>query len=208
MVEKSKDTTVLVTGASGFIAMHCVLQLLEQGYRVRGTLRTPSRETSLRQTFQKHVEAGHRLEFMTADLTQDEGWDEAARGCRYVMHVASPVPLKKPKHEDELIIPAREGTLRVLKASAVAGVKRVVLTSSVAAILYGHPRDGSKIFNENDWSKIDEKIGAYPKSKTMAERAAWDFVNNQQGEEKMELAAINPGVVLGPVLDEDYGTSG
>lgn len=208
MTAEPSEITVLVTGASGFIAMHCILQLLEQGYRVRGTLRTPSRETSLRKTFAKHVDADDRLEFVTTDLTRDEGWDEAVKDCRYVLHVASPFPSQEPKHEDELIVPAVDGTLRVLKAAVGAGVNRVVLTSSLAAVLYGHPRDGSKVFDENDWSRTDKNIGAYQKSKTLAERAAWDFVNGLGSDDKLELAVINPGSVLGPILDEDYGTSG
>ncbi len=199
------ETTVLVTGASGFIAMHCILQLLEQGYTVRGTLRTPSREPNLRKTFAKHTQADDRLIFVTTDLTKDEGWAEAVAGCAYVLHVASPLPRTPPKHEDDLIIPAREGTLRVLQAAAEAGAKRVVLTSSIAAVFNGYVRDGSKVFDESDWSKTDEDIGAYQKSKTLAERAAWDFARSRAG---FELVTINPGLVLGPILDEDYGTSG
>ena len=208
MTSEPSETTVLVTGASGFIAMHCIVQLLEQGYRVRGTLRTPSRETNLRETFAKHVAADDRLEFMTTDLTKDEGWDDAAKGCKYILHVASPLPSQSPRHEDEVIVPAVEGTLRVLKAAAGAGVSRVVLTSSLAAVVYGHPRDGSKVCDEKDWSRTDVEIGAYQKSKTLAERAAWDFVNGLEGDNKLELAVINPGLVLGPILDSDYGTSG
>jgi len=208
MTTKPSDTTVLVTGASGFIALHCILQLLEQGYRVRGTLRTPAREASLREALAKHVEAGDRLDFVSADLTADDGWDQAVKGCRYVLHVASPFPSQPPKHEDELIVPAREGTLRVLEAAAAAGVKRVVMTSSLAAVIYGHAPDASKIFDENDWSRTDGEIGAYEKSKTLAERAAWDFVSGLEGDGLLELAVINPGLVLGPILDKDYGTSG
>ena len=208
MTEEKANVRVLVTGASGFIAMHCILQLLEQGYRVRGTLRTPAREANLRRTFAEYVEADDRLEFVTTDLMKDEGWVEAVEGCTYVLHVASPLPRSLPKHEDELVIPAREGTLRVLKAAAEVGVQRVVLTSSIAAIIHGHPRDGSKRFDENDWSRTDDEIEPYQKSKTLAERAAWDFVKGLTGSEKLELTAINPGLVLGPILDEDYGTSG
>ena len=124
MTADPSKITVLVTGASGFIAMHCVLQLLEQGYRVRGTLRTPSREPNLHQTFAKHVDADDRLEFVTTDLTKDEGWDGAVQDCRYILHIASPLPPQSPKHEDELIVPAVEGTLRVLRAAAAANVAR------------------------------------------------------------------------------------
>ena len=209
MTSEPSEITVLVTGASGFIAMHCILQLLEQGYKVLGTLRTPSRETTLRHTFAKHANnAEDKLEFVTTDLTKDEGWDEATKGCQYILHVASPLPLQEPKHEDELIGPARDGTLRVLRAAVHAGVKRVVMTSSLAAVIYGHPRDGSKIFDEKDWSRTDIDIGAYQKSKTIAERAAWKFVNGLNSPDKVELAAINPGLVLGPILSDDYGSSG
>ena len=133
MSDSNVDTTVLVTGASGFIALHCVKQLLEAGYRVRGTIRTPAREASLRATLAKHLEADDRLSFVEANLDSDDGWAAAAEGCRYVLHVASPLPKEAPKHEDELIVPAREGSLRVLRAAKAAGVERVVLTSSLAA---------------------------------------------------------------------------
>lgn len=208
MTNETPKPMVLVTGASGFIAMHCILQLLQQGYPVRGTLRTPSRGESLRRTFANHIDANHRLTFVTADLMHDEGWPKAVEGCTYVLHVASPLPSRLPKDEDEVIIPAREGTLRVLKAAADAGVKRVVLTSSIAAMIHGYPRDGSKIFNEDDWSKTDDETPAYPKSKTLAERAAWDFVDSLPDDQPLELATINPGLVLGPILDEDFSTSG
>jgi nucleoside-diphosphate-sugar epimerase len=199
-------TTVLVTGASGFIGLHCARHLLEMGYRVRGTLRTPSREARLRRALLGLVDAGDRLQFVATDLTRDEGWKEAVRGCTYVLHVASPFPRELPEHEDDLIVPAREGTLRVLRASAESGVARVVLTSSLAAVLAGRVRGESRTFDESDWS-IAEEIPPYEKSKTIAERAAWDFVNDLRGEPKLELAVINPGAVLGPILEEDAGTS-
>jgi nucleoside-diphosphate-sugar epimerase len=138
----------------------------------------------------------------------DAGWSDAVNGCPYVLHVASPFPSSPPKHEDALILPAREGTLRVLKAAAKANVSRVVMTSSVVAVSYGHVYDSSKVFDENDWSRTDADIGAYPKSKTLAERAAWDFVNGLEGDDRLELAVINPGMIFGPVLDNHYSTSG
>lgn len=199
------QTTVLVTGASGFIGLHCVRELLEQGYRVRGSLRSPQREARLRDALAKHVDAGDRLEFVVADLESDDGWDAAVAGCSYVLHVASPLPRELPKHEDELIVPAREGALRVLRAASNAGVARVVLTSSTAAIICGHVRDG-RSFDESDWA-ITDGINPYEKSKTLAERAAWDFVEALPEDRKIELAVINPGLVLGPILEEDYGTS-
>ncbi len=198
---------VLVTGASGFIALHCIVQLLEAGYPVRGTLRTPAREGEVRETVARQVDAGDRLSFVTADLTADDGWAGAVAGAGFVLHVASPFILKPPKHEDDLIVPARDGALRVLRAAAAAGVKRVVMTSSMAAIAYGHGRTGDRRYDEADWSNIDgEDIGAYEKSKTIAERAAWDFIASAAAG-GLELVAINPGLVLGPVLNADPGTS-
>lgn len=200
------ETTVLVTGASGFIGLHCVRELLQNGYRVRGTVRSLAREPKLRDALAGHVDTSN-FELVTADLMSDEGWAEAMRGCRYVWHVASPVPTAPPKHEDELIIPAREGTLRVLRAASEAGVERVVLTSSIAAVCEGYPRDPSRVFNEDDWSLLEGEVSAYDKSKTLAERAAWEFVGGLAGDKMLELATINPGLVLGPVLEQDYGVS-
>jgi dihydroflavonol-4-reductase len=208
MPEDHPNTTVLVTGASGFIGLHCVLQLLQQGYRVRGTVRNQARAGEVREAMENAgVDLGHRLEIVEADLTRDEGWADAVRGCSYVLHVASPFPNRAPEHEDELIKPAKEGTVRVLKAAADAGVKRVVVTSSLAAISGGHPADNARIYTEDDWSII-ERCPPYPKSKTLAERAAWDFVASLEGDAPMELSVINPGAVLGPVLNRHYSTSG
>lgn len=211
MVSNNNSQTgelVTVTGASGFIAMHCILKLLEQGYRVRGTLRTQSRGDGIRQALGKHVDVGDRLEFVKADLTSDEGWTEAMSGATYLLHVASPLPRKPPRHESELIDPARDGALRALKAATAAGVKSVVMTSSVAAVAYGHDRSSQRVFDESDWSELGSEVGAYEKSKTIAERAAWDYVDNLPAESRFAFAVVNPGLVLGPVLDSDYGTSG
>ena len=199
---------VLVTGASGFIAIHCIIQLLEQGYSVRGTLRSIQRESELRSTLAKFVQADDRLTFVQADLLDDAGWAEAVRGCDFVLHVASPFPMEAPKNENDLIRPAKEGTLRVLRAAAENGVKRVVLTSSVAAIAAGHP-DSKTHFDESDWSLPDSPtIDPYPKSKTLAESAAWDFMKNLPQGHPLELAVINPGYVLGPLPDTHQRTSG
>ncbi|MEZ4446204.1 MAG: aldehyde reductase [Polyangiaceae bacterium] len=198
---------VVVTGATGFIAMHVIVELLEAGYRVRGTLRRPERGDALRATLAEHADVAH-LELVQADLMNDAGWDDVMRGARGVMHVASPVPRTPPKHEDDLIRPAKEGTLRVLAAAARASVKRVVMTSSVAAVIYGHERNGSRTYDESDWSRLGDDVGAYEKSKTIAERAAWDYVASLADDQRLELVTINPGLVLGPVLDEDWGTSG
>lgn len=203
------ETTVLVTGATGFIAQHCVLQLLDAGYRVRGTARSTDRDGTVRDALRPALAAPDtldRYETVATDLTADQGWDGAVAGCRFVLHVASPIPREAPKDEAEIITPARDGTLRVLRAAAQAGVERVVLTSSLAAVLYG--RDRSRTFDESDWSDVGAKsIGAYEKSKTVAERAAWDFVATPEAGD-LELAVINPGLVLGPVLSSDWGTSG
>ncbi len=207
-MSEPSTTTVLVTGASGFIAQHCILELLRAGYRVRGTVRDLDKVARVRQALSAHVDVEGRLEFVQADLSSDSGWAEAARGCRYVMHVASPLPRKPPKHEDDLIVPARDGALRVLRAASEARVERVVMTSSLAAVLYGHARDGSQVYDEESWSILGDKVGAYEKSKTIAERAAWDFVEQLPAERRIELVAVNPGLVMGPILDDDYGTSG
>lgn len=200
------DELVLVTGGSGFIGAHCILQLLNAGYRVRTTVRSLKREGDVRAMLkQGGVDAGGRLTFAAADLTQDAGWPQAVAGCAYVLHVASPLPPGVPKNEDELIVPAREGTLRVLRAARDAGVRRVVLTSSFAAIGYGHPVQ-KEPFTEKDWTNPNgDDLSAYPKSKTFAERAAWDFIAKEGGG--LELAAVNPVGVFGPVLGPDYSAS-
>jgi len=199
------DARVLVTGASGFIAGHCILQALEAGWRVRGTLRSLDREPALRRVLEGAGADGARLEFVAADLSDDEGWDAAVAGCSHVLHVASPLPRVQPKDDEELIRPARDGALRVLRAAARAGVTRTVMTSSTASIMYG--RGGRETpFTEDDWSDPDSKDNSgYTRSKTIAERAAWAFMDGD--ESGMEFATVNPGLVLGPVLEEDYGTS-
>jgi dihydroflavonol-4-reductase len=202
------ETTVLVTGASGFIAQHTIVRLLEAGYRVRGTIRSLAKAEEVKKVIGAHAKGVERLGLVAAELTKDDGWRDAVRGCRYVLHMASPLPTKSPKHEDELIVPARDGALRVLAAAAKEGVQRVVLTSSVAAVLYGHARDGSKTYDERDWSKLTADVGAYEKSKTIAEKAAWDFVEKLPAEERFELCTVNPALVLGPVLGADFSTSG
>jgi dihydroflavonol-4-reductase len=197
---------VLVTGGSGFVASHCILQLLAAGHTVRATVRNLGREPEMRALFkQAGVEGGEQLGFVAAQLDRDEGWAEAATGCDYVLHVASPFPVKVPRHADELIVPAREGTLRVLRAARDAGARRVVLTSSFAAIGYGHA-PGAAPFDETSWTDPTAPgVGAYPQSKTLAERAAWDFIAREGGG--LELAAVNPVLVLGPVLSGDYASS-
>jgi nucleoside-diphosphate-sugar epimerase len=199
-------STVLVTGGSGFIASYAILQLLAAGHQVRATVRNLNRESDVRAMLkQGGVDPGNRLSFVAADLENDQGWTQAAAGCEYVLHVASPFPANVPAHEDELIVPAREGTLRVLRAARDAGVKRLVLTSSFAAIGYGH-KPQSAPFNENDWTDLTgDGLSPYVKSKTIAERAAWDFIASQPAN--LELSVVNPVGVFGPALGPDYSTS-
>lgn len=199
-------STVLVTGGSGFIGSYCILQLLGAGHMVNTTVRNLAREAEVRAMLKLGgAEDTNRLSFFAANLMNDVGWPEAVAGCDYVLHVASPFPPTLPTHEDELIVPAREGALRVLRASRNAGVKRVVLTSSFAAIGYGHkPR--CTPFDETSWTDPGgPDVQPYAKSKTLAERAAWDFIEREGGG--LELAAVNPVGVFGPVLGRDYSTS-
>jgi nucleoside-diphosphate-sugar epimerase len=199
-------SAILVTGGSGFIGVHVILQLLAAGHQVRTTVRSLAREEGVRAMLaQGGVQAGDRLAFFAANLESDAGWPEAVAGCEYVLHVASPFPAGAPKHEDELIVPARDGTLRVLRASRKAGARRVVLTSSFAAVGYGQePR--TTPFNEANWTDPGSKgTSAYVKSKTLAERAAWDFIAGEGGS--LELSVINPVAVFGPALGPDYSTS-
>jgi nucleoside-diphosphate-sugar epimerase len=197
---------VLVTGGSGFVGAHCILQLLEAGYRVRTTVRSLARETDVREMLARGgAQADVALEFVAADLTKDDGWPEAVAGVSYVLHVASPFPSVQPKNADDLIIPARQGALRVLKVARDAGVKRVVLTSSFAAIGYSDAHPG-RAFTEEDWTDPNSaNITPYVKSKTLAERAAWDFIESEGG--KLELAVVNPVGILGPALSKDVSTS-
>lgn len=198
---------VLVTGGSGFVGGHCILELLRGGMTVRTTVRDPAKGDRVRATLAaagaNPTALSERLSFVAADLEKDDGWPAAAAGCDYVLHVASPFPAATPKHEDDLIRPAREGTLRVLRAARGAGVKRVVVTSSFAAVGYGHaPREAP--FDETTWTELAGKgVSAYVKSKTLAERAAWEFAER----EGLELATVNPVGIMGPVLGKDFATS-
>jgi nucleoside-diphosphate-sugar epimerase len=204
-------STVLVTGGSGFIGSHCILQLLAGGHYVRTTVRNLKREADVRAMLkQGGADPGNRLSFFAGDLENEAGWPEALAGCEYALHVASPFPATVPKNEDELIAPAREGALRVLRAARDSGVKRVVLTSSFAAIGYGH-KPQAEPFNETDWTELNgQGVTAYVKSKTLAERAAWDFIQREAQNKhggKLGLAVVNPVGVFGPVLGADYSTS-
>ena len=198
--------TVLVTGGTGFIGLHCLQQLLDKGYKVRTTIRSESRKQEVLEAMKKHSSNCENLEFYIADLLKDDGWKEAVEGSKYVLHVASPFFLGEPENEDVFIKPAVEGTLRVLKACADADVQKVVLTSSFAAVGYGHPRE-KEVYTEEDWSSVDGEISAYAKSKTLAEKAAWEFVENLEESKKFDLTVLNPVAVTGPMLTSDIGSS-
>ena len=199
--------TVLLTGVSGFIAKRIARDLLEAGHRVRGSLRSPARAEEVRAALRLHLSDPatlDRLDFVTLDLTRDAGWAEAMAGVTALMHTASPFPLVQPRNEAEVIAPAVDGTLRALKAAQAAGVQRVVLTSSVAAV-EANPKVGTARLTEADWSEVTHpRATAYYKSKLLAERAAWDFADSHPG---LRLTTVNPGLVLGAPLDRHYGTS-
>ncbi len=188
---------VLVTGASGYIALHCIKQLLKDGYKVKGSLRDTRLESSIRNSFDEKYNTN--LEFCKLNLLSDDGWEYAASDCEYILHIASPFILEEPKNEKILIEPALEGTLRALNAAKKSGIKKFILTSSMASIAYGH----SKVLcDSKDWTNTNKDVGAYIKSKTIAEKAAWDFVKNLT-EKDFSMTTIHPGMVFGPLLNDD-----
>ena len=197
---------VLVTGGSGYIAGFCIAQLLNEGVQVRTIVRSLTREAEVRASIGKLATALDRLEVLTADLNADAGWADACIGCTAVLHVASPLPSNNPKDDEELIKPARDGALRVLAAARDAGVKRVVMTSSTAAVTYGFG-SRTKPYTEADWSDPGDRSdsSAYERSKMIAERAAWDWHTREGGA--LELVTICPGAVIGPVLGKDFSAS-
>lgn len=200
--------SVLLTGVTGFLGSHTTIQLLEKGYNVRGTLRDMNRVGEITRVIGEHTANTDKLSFAEADLTDAGVWDNLTKEMDYVLHIASPFPRELPDHEDDLIVPAQKGTLNLLKAAATNFVKRVVLTSSTGAIVFG--KAGSRrrgTFTETDWTDITVQKDCTPyfKSKTIAEKSAWEFMEENGGE--MELASICPGAILGPVLEKDFGTS-
>lgn len=197
MKNQNTKVTVLVTGGSGFVAIHCIVQLLSQEYQVRATLRSlKKKEEVIQMLHNAGVTSFENLSFVETDLTSDLNWDQATQGCTYVLHVASPIYLRIPKHEDEMIRPAVDGTLRVLKAARNAGVKRVVMTSNFGAVGYSHT-DTKTVITEECWTDPNEKgLSIYNKSKVMAEKAAWAFITKEGGE--LELSVINPMGIFGP----------
>lgn len=200
---------VLVTGASGFIAIHVVRALLKQGFRVRGTVRDAKNDRKTEPLRACCPEARHPVELVEADLLDDAGWAEAVSGCQFVAHVASPFPNVDPKNADDVIRPAVEGTRRVLKFASEAGtVKRVVVTSSLLAVHGEVDTPAEREYDEDDWTDVEFKgVDAYTKSKVLAEKAAWEFVDTLPADKRFELATINPGLVFGPPLHGTYGTS-
>ncbi len=206
----AQKKTVLLTGASGFIAKHITLKLLNAGYAVVGTVRALSRGDEVRTAVAPHVNGGvdldKNLRFVALDLSRDDGWDDAMQGVDILMHTASPFPLDQPKNEDELIRPAVDGALRALRAAKAAGIHRVIMTSSSVAIMDSELAPGKDAYDEENWSELEgAHITPYGKSKTLAERAAWDFVRDEAPE--IELTTINPVLVTGPPLDTNFGTS-
>ena len=199
--------TVLVTGGTGFLGGWCVASLLDRGYAVRTTVRDLAREGDVRAAVAAAgAEGDERLSVVAADLRDDAGWPDAVAGCTHVLHVASPFPPAQPKDPDELIVPARDGALRVLRASLEAGVERIVLTSSVAAVRNGGPPRNGSAYTEEDWTDGDNaSLAPYTRSKTIAERAAWDLAAERGATDR--LAVVNPGAIIGPVLSNDRSFS-
>ncbi|MNQ38343.1 UDP-glucose 4-epimerase [compost metagenome] len=196
---------VLVTGGSGFVGIHCVLQLLKQGYIVKTTLRSMNRQDEVKNMLKVGgITSFENLSFIETNLSKDDNWDEAVKDCTYVLHVATPISLAVPKDESEVILPAVEGTIRVLKAAKKANVKRVVLTSSFAAVGYSH-NDPTTLITEECWTDPNDKtLSAYLKSKTLAEKAAWDFITDEGNG--LELSVINPMGIFGPSLGPDISS--
>ena len=195
---------VLVTGGSGYIGLHCISLLLKEGYAVRTSLRSMKRKKEIQEALSGLIKNNERLEFCELDLMRDDGWDEAVKGCDYVLHVASPVYEKNMQDENSFIQPAKEGLLRALKPAVKYKIKRFVMTSSIAAITQGHE---DKEIDESFWSVIDENTLPYIKSKTYAEKAMWDYMNQIEKTKKIEVCTINPSFVFGPSLTYDMGAS-
>lgn len=200
MANSNSTKLVLVTGGSGFVGGHCIVQLLQQDYKVRTTIRSLKKKDSVLEMLSNGgIKSFDNLSFVETDLSNDKNWDEATKGCDYVLHIASPIHLAVPKDENEMIKPAVEGTLRVLKASKNAGVKRVVMTSNFGAVGYSH-KDPTTLITEESWTDPNEKgLSAYNKSKIIAEKSAWDFVKNESAN--LELTVINPVAIFGPSLN-------
>ena len=203
-----KNKRILLTGITGFLGSHTAIQLLNKGYEVVGTLLNKDRIDSIREIIGKHTANINNLTFAEADLHDPDIWLQLTKNVDYVQHIASPFPRVLPKHESDLIIPAREGTLNILKAAAANGVKRVVMVSSIAAVVYGKQKNElTKVFDENDWTDETNQKDTTPyfRSKTIAEKAAWEFI--KQNKSDLQLTTVLPGAILGTVLEKDFGTS-
>ena len=199
---------VLLTGVTGFLGSHTTIQLLEKGYEVIGTLRDMKRAGAILKIIEKHTSITENLHFAEADLRDKDIWKSLTKDIDYVQHIASPFPRKLPKNDDELVKPAKEGVLNILNAASKNKVKRVVITSSIASVVYGKAKGNrNKTFNESDWTDETNKNDTTPyfRSKVIAEKAAWDFIKNDNSG--LELATVMPGAILGPVLENDFGTS-
>lgn len=199
---------VLLTGVTGFLGSHTAIQLLNKGYEVIGTLRSKNRANSIREIIAKHTTNIDKLSFAEADLNDTGIWLDLTKNIDYVQHIASPFPRVLPKHEKELLIPARQGTVNILKAANANKVRRVIMVSSLAAVVYGKTKSElNNVFNENDWTDETNKKDTTPyfRSKALAEKAAWKFI--RQNDSDMELVCVLPGAILGPVLERDFGTS-
>lgn len=199
---------VLLTGISGFLGSHTAIQLLNKGYKVTGTVRNLSRANDLKAIIEKHTPHIQNLTIAEADLNDESKWPELTKNIDFIQHIASPFPRSLPKHESELIEPAKNGVLNILKSASVNNVKRVVITSSVAAVVYGKNKKNLNLtFTEKDWTDESNKKDSTPyfRSKTIAEKAAWEYLKkNPSG---LELVTVLPGAILGPVLEDDFGTS-
>lgn len=199
---------VLLTGVSGFLGSHTAIQLLNKGYKVTGTLRNASRINELQQLIGKHTPYINNLEFVEADLSDERIWQDLTRGKDFIQHIASPFPLISPKNEDDVILPAKQGTLAILKAAAKNNIKRVVLTSSSSSVLHGKARGMENgTFDETVWADENNRndLNTYYRSKVITEKAAWAYM--QRSAPQMELVTVLPGAILGPALEKDYGNS-
>jgi nucleoside-diphosphate-sugar epimerase len=202
----SKRGLVVVSGGSGFLAGYCIAELLNNGWSVRTTVRSGAKSKAVRASIGNIATKASEIEFVEADLNADAGWNQAAVGAQYVLHVASPVPVTDPQNDDELVRPARDGTLRVLQAARDAKVKRVVMTSSISAIIFGRGVRAQP-FTEDDWTDETNRgdTSPYDRAKTIAERDAWAWLAAEGGG--LELVTVNPGLILGPVLGADFSAS-
>ena len=204
----ANNKKVLLTGITGFVGLHTAIQLLEKGYQVIGTLRDMKRANSIKKVITQHTSHTDNLSFAEADIQNEQIWQKLMIGIDYVQHIASPFPKIIPKDENDLIIPARQGNLNILSAASACGVKRVVITSSTAAISYGQPKERRRrTFDETDWTDLNrnDDLAPYYKSKAIAEKAAWDFIKNDHSG--LELAVVCPGLILGSLLEEDFNAS-